>query len=63
MLITECVTSQREACYSWLQKLIDTSLLDGERELAHQKAGFLFCISVHESSRTGVIRVSLLKLY
>ena len=59
-IVTECVTSQPKACYPWLQKLIDTG---SWTELVHPVAGSLACISVHESSHTGVIRVSLLTLY
>ena len=55
MLIYQCVASQPEACYPRLYKL--------ERGLVLSMEESLFCISVHESSRTESFVSPLLTLY
>ena len=62
MLITECVTSQPEACYPRLQKLIDIGSWTTSENLFTQWQDLFSRNSVHESSRTGSF-LSLLTLY
>ena len=56
MPITECIASQPEACYPWLQKLIGENLFT-------QRQDFFFRYFCPRIFSYGIIRVSLLTLY
>ena len=57
MLITQCIASQPEACYPWLDMLIDIRSRTASEDLIPQWKN-LFSVFLY-----GVIRVSLLTLY
>ena len=62
MLITQCIVSQPEACYPWLQKLVDIRSRTASEDLFPQRKN-LFSAFLPRIFSYGVSRASLLTLY